>query len=261
VPDLNGILVIGHDVTDQRRIQARLAEAERLESVGRLAGGVAHDFNNLLQVVRSNAEMLRDEPELSRDAEQSLAEIELAAAMGAAVTQRLLAFAKQQPIAPVVFDLNPVVADLVPLIERLVGKSIAVDCEYSQLPASICADPSQIEQQLINLAANARDAMPKGGRLAIAVAVTAAALGGPAGEVELCVADTGSGMSEEVARRAFEPFFSTKEPGRGSGLGLASVYGGVMQAGGSVKLETSPGGGTRVRLRFSLADTTSGHSS
>jgi PAS domain S-box-containing protein len=254
VRDLRGILIVGHDVTDERRMRDRLAEAERLESVGRLAGGVAHDFNNLLQVISGNAEMLRDELPLSREAERSIAEIELAARMGASLTQRLLAFARQQPIEPVVIDLNPLVSGILPLVERLVGEQVTVRSNDSDRPAWICADPAQIEQQLINLAANGRDAMPEGGELEISIRVIPATPDGPAGEVELCVSDTGVGMSSEVARRAFEPFYSTKEPGRGSGLGLATVYGAVTQLGGSVKLETNPGRGTRVRLRFPLAD-------
>jgi len=241
VPSLQGILVLARDVSERRALEQRLAQAERLESIGRLAGGVAHDFNNLLTVVTGNASLLALELPLDSPHRAWVAEIEQAADRGASLTRHLLAFSRKQPVEPRVFELNGLVTGLLPIIRRLVGESVSVSWRPAGVDCHVKADPHQIEQVVINLTTNARDAMPSGGQLLIAT-------DRDAGAVRLVVDDTGLGMSEEVRQRAFEPFFTTNPGGTGAGLGLATSYGIIHQVAGTVTLASEVGRGTTATV-------------
>ncbi|MDX2059116.1 MAG: ATP-binding protein [Gemmatimonadales bacterium] len=246
VPSLGGILVVARDVTARRDLERRLAQAERLETVGRLAGGVAHDFNNLLTVVRGNAALLTDRLAGRMPESAWTDEIGQAAIRGANLTRHLLAFARRQPVEPRVFDLGVLVSDLLPILRRLVGESIDLDWSPPSEPALVRADPHQLEQVVVNLCANARDAMPGGGPVSLRVRRDR-------GDVVLVVRDAGVGMTEATRARAFEPFFTTKPPSLGAGLGLATCYGIVEQAGGAIALDSNPGSGTTVTVRLPVA--------
>jgi len=258
---LEGAASIGEDVTQLRALQRQLAQSQKLESVGRLAGGVAHDFNNLLTAVVGYASLAlseaADQPELREDVMEILA----AADRGSQLTHRLLAFARQAPGEPKPVDVNRLVLDLQKLLRRLISEDISIVISVEAEPAVIAADASQLEQVLVNLVVNARDAMPDGGNLAIQVAnvsldekYAANHLDLQPGEyVSLTVSDTGVGMDATVKERLFEPFFTTKEPDRGTGLGLAVVYGIVHQYGGSVWVYSEPGQGTTFNIYFPRA--------
>jgi signal transduction histidine kinase/CheY-like chemotaxis protein len=228
-----------------------LRDARRLEAVGRLAGGIAHDFNNLLTVVFAHVGFLRKEPDLAENVRTAVDDVENIAARGAALVRQLLAFSRQQRLAPRVFDLNQVVRDLQRLLAPILGAHVDLRLALGPDTLLIKADPSQIEQVIVNLVTNARDAMPRGGTLTITTSQVEvegdAAV--PAGSyVVLSVTDTGVGMDEGTRLRAFEPFFTTKEVGRGSGLGLATVYGVVEQSGGHISVESEPGAGTELKV-------------
>ncbi len=241
-------------------VEEHLYHAQRLESLGQLTGGVAHDFNNLLMVIVGNLQVLEeslargsDELELSRAASA-------AAERGALLTRKLLAFARKQPLHPRLFDLGQLMRDFRGLVQRTLGENIAVRVMLDPQAALLVADPGQLEAALLNLAVNARDAMPGGGQLTLRserIDIDTGRLGrelelAPGCYVCLAVSDTGSGMPHEVIERAFEPFFTTKEAGKGSGMGLSMVYGFVRQSGGSVRIESAPGHGTTVRLYLPL---------
>ena len=255
VPIAGGdVLVVVRDVTSRRDLELRLRHAQKLEAVGKLAGGVAHDFNNLLTVVAGNAELLRHAAAGTDETQARAGEIVEAAERGASLTRQLLAFSRQQVLQPTTLECGAVVAQLVALLRRLLGADIALEVGGGE-PAWVHADRSQVEQVVMNLAVNARDAMPAGGTLRIATTVVefaaraAGAVDLPPGRyAELLVQDDGVGMSEAVRARAFEPFFTTKGPGRGTGLGLATVHGIVHQSGGAVAIESAPGRGTLVRV-------------
>lgn len=255
----NAVRMIGSmiDVTSEREMQEQLRQAQRLEAVGQLTGGVAHDFNNLLTVIVGCAEILADDladrPEAYRLASSCLT----AAERGAELTNRLLAFARKQPLKPVDTDVTCIVAGIENLLGRTLGGAIELTIEET---VGVCAarlDPGQLEVALINLAVNARDAMPDGGRLTFATANRTLGQAearshdvAPGAYVCITVADTGTGMDRDVARRAFEPFFTTKEFGKGSGLGLSLVYGFARQSGGFATIDSTPGVGTTVTLCF-----------
>jgi signal transduction histidine kinase len=231
-------------------LERQLATHQRMEAVGRLAASVAHDFNNFLMVIQANVELSR-----ARPGAVSLDEIGNAAERAAALTEQLLAFARQQPRKPVVLSINAVIQNLEPILARLVGGAVklalALDARWS-----IEADVVQLEQVLVNLAANGRDAMPEGGRLTIATQnqTLRDGLAPPAGDyVLLTVTDSGHGMDAATLERAFEPFFTTKERGKGSGLGLATVRGIVDQNGGHIEVDSEPGQGTTFRILFPRA--------
>ncbi len=244
------------DITERRVLQEQLLQAQKMESIGRLAGGVAHDFNNLLTAVLGNAVMAdQDLPEgfpadhpVRKDIEEVLAAGERAASL----TRQLLAFASKQRIEPVRLDVSAVVADSLKMLRRLLGEDIEIVTRLEPLPVWVEADPGQIQQLLVNLAVNARDAMPDGGRLTIETAdetvdeAEAARSPGlsPWRYVRLTVSDTGVGMSEEVQARLFEPFYTTKERGKGTGLGLAICHGVVKQMGGQIRVTSEPGEGS-----------------
>jgi two-component system, cell cycle sensor histidine kinase and response regulator CckA len=245
-------LVVSRDVTERRRLQERLAEAEKMEAIGRLAGGVAHDFNNLLTVISGYAAILREEP----GAAQPLDEIEHAAQQAAALTGQLLAFSRRQVLHPQAVDVNEIVGGMGPMLERIIGDDVQVAVHLGPGVPPVEADRAQIERVVLNLAANARDAMPRGGRLTIETADVEldrryASTHGevtPGRHLLLAISDTGVGMSEEVRRRLFEPFFTTKEGGGGTGLGLATVFGVVKQSGGSIFVYSEEGRGTTFKI-------------
>ena len=242
--------------------EARLQQSQKLEAIGRLAGGVAHDFNNLLTVILSYSEMLRGELESEQRPSPELDEVIAAGRRAAELTRQLLAFGRQQVLQPKVLDLNRVVSHLKRMIRRLVGDDVDLVFVPGADLGRVLADPGQIEQLVVNLVVNARDAMPQGGKLTIESAN--AQLGeefasgrhelAPGEYVMLAVSDTGVGMAPEVAARVFEPFFTTKEAGRGTGLGLAMVHGVVQQSGGAVSVYSEPGHGTTFKIYLPRVD-------
>ena len=256
------VLIVCEDITERHILQQQLAQAQKMEAVGRLAGGVAHDFNNLLTAIRGFAELHLAEHPPGDTGRDDVLEIERAAERAAQLTQRLLAFSRRADVHPVALDLAEVAGDAVALLRRLVGEDINVALDISTDVPCVFADRLQIDQVLLNLAANARDAMPAGGELRIAV--TAAVLskafvkshpGAQTGHhVLLEVSDTGVGMDDATQAHLFEPFFTTKPPGEGTGLGLASVYGIVKQAGGYIGVESRPGGGSVFRVYLPALD-------
>jgi PAS domain S-box-containing protein len=254
------LVVAARDVRERRRLESELLSARRLESVGRLAGGVAHDFNNLLTAVEGNLTLMRETLATDSPLVENVEEIEQAVQRGAELTRRLLAFARRQMIEPRILTLATQVHDLERLLRRLLGPAITLEIAVPSALWSIRADPTSLEQIIVNLAVNARDAMPSGGRLRIAAAnqtMPVPARSGtavPAGEwVRLDVEDSGTGIDESVLGQIFEPFFTTKERSAGTGLGLATVYGAITQAGGQIRVHSSPGTGTRFSLYFPRA--------
>jgi signal transduction histidine kinase/ActR/RegA family two-component response regulator len=228
-----------------------LREAHRLEAVGRLAGGIAHDFNNLLTVVFADLAFLERDSPLDGSARDMVADIRNVAARGAGLIRQLLAFSRQQQLALRVLDLNEVVRNVQRLLEPIIGEQVEMKLSLGAGPLLVKADSGQIEQVIVNLATNARDAMPRGGTLSIntsLVEVDGNATMTRGSYVVLSVSDTGVGMDAVTRRRAFEPFFTTKEVGQGSGLGLATVYGVVDQSGGHVSVESEPGAGTEFKI-------------
>ncbi len=247
-------LLILRDVTARRELEERLAHTQRMETVGRLAGGVAHDFNNLLTAIGGNAGLLTDYPDPS--VREMAADIQEAHRRGATLTRQLLAFARRDVRRPEVLDLAAAVHDMNRLLERVLGEQHRLALHLNS-PCRAVADRGQIEQVLLNLVSNARDAMPDGGSVAVTCAELArepaAALGSPLAaerQVMLAVADNGVGMTREVQARLFEPFFTTKPRGRGTGLGLSIVHGIVLQNEGTIHIESAPGRGTTVRVFF-----------
>ena len=250
------IQCIYRDIRDRKSLEAQLARSQRMEAVGRLAGGISHDFNNLLTVIQSTADLLFDSLPKGDPSRQEVEEIARAAERAAGLTRQLLAFSKKQVLAPVVLDLNQCATDVVRMLRRLIGEDIEVVLSLQPGLGTVLADPAQMEQVLMNLAINARDAMPNGGKLVVATADAqldarqAAALGLEAGSfVELRVEDTGCGIEKDIQDRIFEPFFSTKsETGRGTGLGLATVYGIVQQSHGAIEVRSKVGVGSSFHV-------------
>jgi signal transduction histidine kinase len=237
--------------------QASLVQAQKMEAVGQLTGGIAHDFNNMLAIIVGNLDIARRR--LDRGGTDVRRQIDNAmdgAQRAAALTQRLLVFARRQPLAPAVTDLNRLLADLSELLRRTIGEKVRVETVAGEALWPVSVDQAQMESAVINLAINARDAMPQGGTLFVETAnLSVADEGGapaeglvPGDYVMVTVADTGTGMAPEIAARALEPFFTTKEVGRGTGLGLSQVYGFVRQSGGRIAIESEEGEGTVVRL-------------
>ncbi|HKP79782.1 MAG TPA: response regulator [Phenylobacterium sp.] len=234
------------DATDRRSLEEQLAQARKMEAVGQLTGGVAHDFNNLLTVVLGNIDMLATRKEEDERRMRRLEAVRQAAERGRDLTGQLLAFSRRQHLTPVTLDVNRLIRDFAPLMRQAVGEAVTIDLELGAEGLNTHVDPTQLETALLNLAVNARDAMPEGGRLLIA---TRREPGRPKlGYVVIEVRDSGVGMSPEVRTRVFEPFFTTKDVGKGSGLGLSQVYGFVSQSDGEVRLESAPGEGTAFHL-------------
>jgi PAS domain S-box-containing protein len=262
----NRHLCVARDITERRLLEEQLMRSNKIESVGRLAGGIAHDFNNLLTAILGYTELLlagrrTDDPE-----RLDLEEIQKAGQRAAALTQQLLAFSRKQVLRPKHVDLNQTVTSLQSMLGRLIREDIKVQCELAPAPVVVCIDPHQIEQAILNLVLNARDALPAGGNIRVEVGRVSASQAAtgvdrplpPGGYARLRVIDDGVGISPEVRSHLFEPFFTTKEVGKGSGLGLASVYGIVRQSDGFISVESDPGRGTTFTMYFP-AVTGTGH--
>ena len=250
------VLTISHDVTEHRRLEDQLHHAQKLEGIGQLAGGIAHDFNNLLTIILGFTELAMSELQAEDPARADLVEIAQAGERAAALTRQLLAFSRKQVLEPKILDLNAVVIGMEPLLRRLIFENIDLTIALPPDVDLVYMDPSQIERVLVNLVVNAADAMPRGGRLTLQTAnfivderyqrghlpVAAGAY------VMLAVIDTGVGMDAATSSRIFEPFFTTKGPDKGTGLGLATVYGIVKQSGGDVWVYSEPGMGTTFKI-------------
>ena len=233
-------------MAEQRRLQERLQQSQKLEAVGRLAGGVAHDFNNLLTAIDGYSDLALNQLAPGHPVRSDIEEVRRAAQRAAELTRQLLAFSRRQVLAARVVDLNAVIADTERMLSSLAGEQVELRLTLDREPALLRADPGQLEQVITNLVVNARDAMPSGGTISIATA-------NQPEHVLLTVSDTGAGMSEETRAHAFEPFFTTKEVGKGTGLGLAVVHGIVVQSGGEISVSSRPGLGSSFELRFPAA--------
>jgi signal transduction histidine kinase/ActR/RegA family two-component response regulator/HAMP domain-containing protein len=250
------LIGVAQDVTEQHRIEQQLIQSQRMEAIGNLAGGVAHDFNNLLTGIIGYLGFVQRRLQPDAAVHEDLAEVERAARRAAALTSQLLSYARRQMVVPVSVDLNATVAALTPMVRRLVGEDVEVTAELQEPLVPTRVDPGQLEQVLLNLVANARDAMPSGGVLRVRTrevvlteqAARLQAEARPGSYVALDVEDTGVGMSPEVLAHIFEPFFTTKPPGSGTGLGLAMCYGIVKQSGGHIMVESEPGRGSRFTV-------------
>jgi PAS domain S-box-containing protein len=252
------------DATDQRALEERYRQSQKMEAVGQLAGGVAHDFNNLLTGIQAYASILEEELPPESEQHHDVREILRAAERGASLTRQLLAFSRRQILAPRVVDLRASLESLQPMLRRVIGEHIELSVRAPDDVWPVVADPSQIEQMILNLSLNAGDAMPEGGMLMFElenVEITA-----PEGEsadlvpgeyVQLLVSDSGVGMDRDVAARIFEPFFTTKPQGKGTGLGLSTVYGAVTQSGGRIRVYSEPGHGTTFKIHLPRARVTS----
>ena len=257
-----GASAIARDVTAQKRAEGQLRQAQKMEAVGRLAGGVAHDFNNILGIINACTEFLRDRIDPAAEASVYIENIKTATERGTSLTRQLLAFSRTSAIQPCVLDLNERLRDISKLIRPLLGEDIETVIASKSSSAVVEADPGQIDQIVVNLAVNARDAMPRGGKFILETSVVNfdeafAQQHQPlaAGKyVVLAVSDTGSGMDEATVARIFEPFFTTKEVGKGTGLGMATVYGIVKQSGGHILVYSEPGHGTTFKIYFPNAE-------
>ncbi len=253
---VSGAICMSLDITDRKQLEEQLRQAQKMEAVGRLAGGIAHDFNNLLMVIQGYSDLLverlPDGDPLRRNAEQ----IQMASQRASSLTRQLLAFSRKQMLAPKILNVQSVVAEMEKILRRLIGEDIQLETSSAPDLGLVKADRSQIEQVILNLAVNARDAMPQGGRLTIETANVELdssyshppAVLSPGGYVMLAVTDNGCGMDAETQAHVFEPFFTTKEKGKGTGLGLATVYGVVKQSGGYVWVYSEPGRGTSFKI-------------
>jgi PAS domain S-box-containing protein len=258
--DGRAIRMIGtvQDVTDRRNLEDQLRQSQKMEAIGRLAGGIAHDLNNTLTAIAGYAELTLNAVPPDHEARPDVEEIRRATERAAAVTRQLLAFSRKQILEPRIFDVNDTVASIARLLSRLVGPDIRVRTILTQELPPILGDPGQVEQAIVNLAVNARDAMPKGGELTIASELSdvdetfaRAHVPMPPGRyVMLRVSDTGHGISREMQARIFEPFFTTKGAGKGTGLGLSMVYGTLKQIGGFIFVDSEIDRGTTFRLYF-----------
>jgi PAS domain S-box-containing protein len=257
-----GTLAILEDTSERKRLEAQLRQAQKMEAVGRLAGGIAHDFNNLLAVIMGHSDLiksvLRKGDALAHDVEQ----IRRASERAASLTRQLLAFSRRQFLQPQVIDVNTLVGNLATMLHRLIGEDIQLDLRLDPAAGRVSADPGQLEQVVMNLTVNARDAMPQGGQLTLETgpamldhAFVMAHPGSSAGaHVRLSIRDTGCGMGPEVLSHLFEPFFTTKEPGRGTGLGLSTVYGIVKQHRGYIDVQSEPGQGSTFSVYLPRVD-------
>jgi PAS domain S-box-containing protein len=241
------------DVTDRRALEEQLRQAQKMEAVGRLAGGIAHDFNNLLTVIGGYLQMILDATPPTDPRYEKLREILAASTRASALTRQLLAFGRRQMVQPKLVQVNHLVTNMEALLRRVMGEHIRLETDLGSEIPCVKADPNQLEQVLINLAANARDAMPEGGEFRIQTAVVAgsgdrASANDVGPRVRIQISDTGCGMSKEVMEHVFEPFFTTKGVGKGTGLGLSSVYGIIQQNHGTIDVSSSPGRGTTFRI-------------
>ena len=254
--------VFVEDITERRLLERQLRMAAKMEAVGRLSGGIAHDFNNLLGVVIGYSQMLKRKMDHQSPLHEYVEEIEKAGQRATSLTRQLLAFSRQQILSPTVLDLNELVADMAKMLPRLIGEDISVGTELDPAIGKVKADQGQVEQVVMNLAVNARDAMPSGGRLTVKTAnigldeIYARHHPGakPGKYVMLSVTDSGIGMTSETLMHIFEPFFTTKEVGKGTGLGLATVYGVVKQSGGYIWVDSEPGNGSCFQIFLPRVD-------
>jgi signal transduction histidine kinase/ActR/RegA family two-component response regulator len=263
IHDRDGAIIAGiltlNDITDRSLLEQQFWQSQKMEAMGRLAGGVAHDFNNLLTIIGGYGQMAMDSLKAKDPARKDLEAVMEAAARATDLAKRLLTFSRRQPAEPKVLDLNRLVLRINRMLDRVIGEDVELATKLEAEPARIKADPAQIEQVLLNLAVNARDAMPKGGRLTIETAFLETSGGasaggprelGPGRYVTLAMIDTGTGMDAQTLGRLFEPFFTTKAKGKGTGLGLSTVYGIVKQSDGEILVESEVGRGTAIRIYF-----------
>jgi PAS domain S-box-containing protein len=257
--DFRGLVIVNRDITDRKRLGEQFRQAQKMEAIGRLAGGIAHDFNNLLGIIIGYAEILQESTREGHSDRECVDEILRSGQRAASLTRQLLAFSRQQVLEPKIIDLNVVVADMEKLLRRLIGEDIELNTSPERELHRIKADQGQLEQVLLNLAVNARDAMPNGGRLTIKTRnVTMGASEvqrysypvKPGDYVQLSVSDTGTGMDSATQARIFEPFFTTKEKGKGTGLGLSTVYGVVKQSDGYIETDSGLGKGTTFTIHL-----------
>ncbi len=255
-------LVVAQDVSERKNLEGQLRQAQKMEAVGRLAGGVAHDFNNMLMVIKGHTELLLNVLPPSEHITRKIQQIDRSADRAAALTRQLLAFSRMQVLQPQAIKLNSIVEELGKLLPRLIGEDIDLVIRTGPELGTIRADASQMEQVIMNLAVNARDAMPNGGKLLIETLnvdldhnyTASHTLMKPGPYVQLSVSDNGSGMSAETQAHIFEPFFTTKEKGKGTGLGLATVYGIVKQSGGFIWVYSEVGKGTCFKIYLPRVD-------
>jgi signal transduction histidine kinase len=249
---LIGYAKITRDISERRaqeqaleQARAELAQAQKMEALGQLSGGVAHDFNNVLHVINNAVAILsRNEAGAGSDAQRCLDMIRRNAERASALTQRLLAFSRTQPLDPKAIEPNALVSGMADLLRQTLGERVAIETTLGHEVWPVFVDANQLETAIVNLAVNARDAMPDGGTLRIATSNAVL----DSEFAVIAVADTGAGMSREVREKAFEPFFTTKAPGQGTGLGLSQVFGFIRQSKGHVAIDSAPGRGTSVRL-------------
>jgi two-component system cell cycle sensor histidine kinase/response regulator CckA len=246
---LSGIIT---DITDHKRLQEQLHQNRKMEAIGRLAGGIAHDFSNLLTAITGFSEMLLLDGRVDAESRGWVAEIRKSIDRGSSLVRQLLSFSRKQVARPRVLDLNELIRGIERMLERLIGEHIALRISLADGLPALAADPGQLELTIVNLAVNARDAMPGGGTLTIETSVAPARA---CSRIRLAIVDTGFGMDEQVRSHLFEPFFTTKEQGRGTGLGLSTVYGIVQQCGGTIDVESEPGRGTRFVIELPAAET------
>lgn len=251
--ELAGVIGVGFDVTERQQLDARIAQLQRIEAVGVLAGGFAHDFNSLLTVIVAAGRLIERTKQLQGETADDLRQIITAATRAASLTQQLLAVGRRQVLEPEVVDVDAVLTALKPMLRRLVGADVILSLVCADGLPSVLVDRSRLEQVVLNLVINARDAMPRGGTLVLRTSAHAVVEGSPlllkAGDyVVLEVSDTGTGMEDSVRAQIFQPFFTTKEPGRGTGLGLATCDGIVRQSGGAIDVESAPGQGSTFRV-------------
>ncbi len=256
IPGTDYLDLYGYDVTERKSLEEQLRQSQKMEAIGRLAGGIAHDFNNILTGIIGYAQFLLDEAEEDSQASRDLRQIRDLGDRAARLTGQLLAFSRRQPLEPVVLNINSLVGDIARMLRRLIGENIELKFGPSDDLGNVRADPGQVEQVLMNLAVNARDAMPDGGRLTIETAnveldqeyANSHPDAEPGPHVMLAVSDTGCGIDKDTRERIFEPFFTTKKNGKGTGLGLATVYGIVKQHNGNIYVYSEPGRGTTFKV-------------
>jgi PAS domain S-box-containing protein len=256
------VMGAARDITDRKRLEREFAQSQKLEAVGRLAGGIAHDFNNLLTAIIGYADLILENVRHDANLTADVIEIKAAGERAGRLTRQLLTFSRKQQFSPTVLDLNQIVLELRNMLDRIIGEDIALGIVIDPQLAPTKADASLIEQLVVNLVVNARDAMPRGGTIRIKTfnaeldaAFVSTHDGAVAGSyVAVAVQDTGCGMTADVLAHAFEPFFTTKPAGKGTGLGLSTVYGIVKQSGGAITIDSRPGAGTTVTTYFPVVD-------
>ena len=258
-PVMEGIMV---DITERKALETQLQQSRKMEAVGRLAGGIAHDFNNLLTIISGYTELALSRPHLPHEVRGDIERIENASGRAAGLVRQLLAFSRKQVLQPKILDLNKIVLNLDTLLRRLMDEHIEMVTRVRENIGKVKADPAQIEQVIMNLVVNARDAMPDGGRLVVETCDTELDVNyavdhitvKPGRYVMLAVSDTGVGMDKQTVAHIFEPFFTTKESGRGTGLGLSTVYGIVKQSGGYIWVYSEPGKGSTFKVYLPRVD-------